>query len=281
METVMRTSVLLLMVLATGLIGTAAVAQTMAASAITQPPSQGMRLELQKPFDTRSPWLLVVTEGAPTKDYGDNDAPGALTFCLQKGPSGSCVPGPVTPTLRTVTPDNPVAWEPHYLLKANMVYPQGPKAAPLLWLVAGSLNAGDGGQVIYTQLIAYDSEHDTFVRVYENRTGSNNNQETRFITGGPLRGSVISAEPQQQPPYGFWMVVSKRLDAGAYRQVLRYASATRYNDGNALAVIDSEMPNILQRLGLWKPGQPIPIPDAADKKPCLKPTLKHAELWCE
>ncbi len=63
--------------------------------------------------------------------------------------------------------------------------------------------------------------------------------------------------------------------------MLRYRSATLYNDGNRLAVIDSEMPNIERRLGLWKPGEPIPTPKlGGNGKPCLKPTLRHTELSC-
>jgi hypothetical protein len=92
---------------------------------------------------------------------------------------------------------------------------------------------------------------------------------------------VITAEPQDHLPYGYWIVVESLTRAGAYRQVLRYRSATLYNDSNPLAVIDSEMPNIERRLGLWKPGQPIPRPSlGGNRKLCLKPTLRHTELWC-
>ena len=276
----MGASMLLLMTLAIGLIGTAAVAQSPAASALSRPPAQGLRLDLQKPFNTRSPWLLIVSEGPPTKDYGDNDAPGALTLCLHKGPSGACLAKPVTPSLRPATPDDPAAWEPHYLRTAKVVYPDGQSAAPLLLLVTGSLHAANGDQIVYTELLAYDSNSDAFARVYENRTGQNNNQETRFITDGPLRGSVISAEPQQRAPYGYWIAVSKQSGGGSYRQVLRFVSATRYGDGNPLAVIDAEMPTIRQRLGLWKPGQPLPTPTDRDK-PCTRATLKRSALWCE
>jgi len=227
MEPTMRALMAFLFVLV-AVVSNAAIAQSPAESSTTQLAAQGMQLDLQKPFKTRSPWRLVVTEGAPTKDYGDNDAPGALTLCLHKGPSGACLAKPVTPSLRPATPDDP----------------------------------------------------DAFARVFENRTGQNNNQETRFITDGPLRGSVISAEPQQSAPFGYWIVVSKRSGGGAYRQVLRFVSATRYGDGNPLAVIDAEMPTIQQRLGLWKPGQPLPTPADRDK-PCTRPTLKHSALWCE
>jgi hypothetical protein len=77
-------------------------------------------------------------------------------------------------------------------------------------------------------------------------------------------------------PYGYWIVVNQLTPADTYRQILRYRSATLYDDGNPLAVIDSEMPNIERRLGLWKRGDPIPTPDHS----CSKPVLRHTELWC-
>ena len=278
----MRNRSTIVMALAVGLMSTTAIAQSPAASSPTvHPTPQSMQLDLEKMFHTRSPWRLVVIEGMPVKDYGENDAPGALTLCLQRGPTGPCLSDPVTPPLRAPTPDYAIAWEPHYLLTAKVVYPQGPKAAPLLLLVTGSLNSGDGDQIVATQLLDYDSGHDEFRRVYRKSTGHNNNQEIRFIADGPLRGSVITAEPQEHPPYGYWIVVNTLSRAGTYRQVLRYRSATRYNDGNTLAVIDSEMPNIERQLGLWKPGEPLPTPSAGDSKPCIKPTLRHSALWCE
>jgi hypothetical protein len=247
-----------------------------------QPTSQNTILDLEKPFHARSPWRLVVTAGAPGKDDFGNDEPGAVSLCLHKGLRGPCVPDPVTPLTRATSPDDPIAWEPHYLLDAKLVYPRGPTAAPLLLLITASQYSGDGDQLVSTQLIAYDSGNDEFRRIYSKETGHNNNQEVRFVTDGPLRGSVISAEPQEHRPFGYWIVVNALSRARTYVQVLRYRSATLYADGNPLAVIDSEMPNIQKRLGLWKPGDPLPVPSSnRDGKRCLKPTLKHSELWCE
>jgi hypothetical protein len=240
-----------------------------------------MTLDLSKLFHTRSAWRFVVTEGPPTQDYGGVDAPGALTLCLHKGSSGPCVSDAVNLPLRKTTADDPIAWEPHYLFAAKVVYPQGPQAAPFLLIVTGSLLSGDSDQIVSTLLITYDVEKDTFRRVFGKSTGHNNNQEMRFITDGPLRGSVITAEPQERLPYGYWIVVNRLTAARVYEQTLRYGSATRYNDGNPLAVIDSEMPNIESRLGLWKAGEPLPTPELAGGKPCHKPTLRHTELWCE
>lgn len=276
----MRNWIGLVATLAAGLTGPAAMAQGPAGTLASRPAPQGTQLDLAKTFHTRSAWRLIVTEGPPVKDFGENDAPGTLTICLHKGPAGPCVSAPVTPPLAP-TPEYQIAWEPHYLLTAKAVYPRGPKAAPFLLIVTGSLNSGDGDQVIATQLVAYDASHDTFRRVYANSTGHNNNQEIRFVSEGPLRGSVITAEPQEHLPYGYWIVVNSLTPAGAYRQVLRYRSATLYNDGNPLPVIDSEMPNIEKRLGVWKPGEPLPTPKHdGNGKPCLKPILRNSELWC-
>lgn len=236
--------------------------------------------DLLNPFHTRSPWRLVVTASAPVKDYNDSDAPGALSLCLQRSASEPCVFDLTTPAAAK-SPDDSPGWEPHYLLDAEVVYPKGPKAAPLLMLVTASFYSGDGDQLITTQLLRYDASHDEFQRVFSQQRGHNNNQEIRFITGGPLRGDVISAKPMQHRPYGFEIVVNALSSAGTYREILRFRSATLYGDGNHLAVIDSEMPTIQRRLGMWKPGQPLPAPATLDGKPCDKPVLKHSELWCD
>ncbi len=185
----MRNRIGLVVTLAAGLTGPAAMAQGSAGRPASRPAPQGTQLELAKAFHTLSPWRLVVIEGPPVKDFGENDAPGALTLCLHKGPAGPCESAPVTPPLRAPTPAYAIAWEPHYLLTAKVVYPRGPKAAPFLLIVTGSLNSGDGDQIVATQLVAYDAGKDAFRRVYDQSTGHNNNQEIRFVTEGPLRGS--------------------------------------------------------------------------------------------
>src|ERR1700744_2516665 len=117
-----RRDVLLILMLVAGLKDLGAAWQGPALSGEVHPKPQGMQLELTKPFHTRSPWHFVVTEGAPTKDYGDVDAPGALTVCLRKGAMGPCVSEPVNLPLRAPSPDYAIAWEPHYLIAAKVVY---------------------------------------------------------------------------------------------------------------------------------------------------------------
>jgi hypothetical protein len=104
----------------------------------------------------------------------------------------------------------------------------------------------------------------------------NNNQEIRYIAKGVLRGSVISADPTSDAPFGFWIIVNRSVASGVYKQVLRYRSATTYGDGNRLAVIDSEMPGIQRRLGLWRVGQPLPLPQSG----CANAHMLHGALWC-
>ena len=262
-----------IVVTAFGLAATCAQAQTPVA------PDSSLRsadtaLDLSAPFHTRSPWQFVVTQGPAETDYGGNPAPGLLTLCLTKQKAGPCVSKPIE-TIRPFDKGS-LDWGPRYLEVAKVVYPQG---TPLLEIVTASMHAGDGGQVVITQLLKYDRGKDAFEQVYVHDTGANNNEETRFVTVGTLKGDVISADPTNKAPYGYWIVVSRFTSAQTYQQVLRYRSATTYNDGNNLAVIDSEMPNIERRLGLWKLGQPLPLP-AHRAKPCEHPALKHMELWC-
>ncbi len=266
--------------LAVGLVGTGAAAQDSAGTPVPYVGAQSVELDLAQSFKARSAWRLVVTEGPVTKDYGGNDAPGALTLCLHKTVAGPCVSAPVTPALGPAPSGGP-RWEPHYLLTAEVVHLRGAKTAPVLLLVTGSLHSGDGDQIVETQLVAYDASQDAFRRVYSGNTGRNNNQEIRFVKDGPLQGSVIAAKPQARQPYGYWIEVNRPTPTGSYHRVLRYQSATRYDDGNPLPVIGSEMPNIERRLGLWKPGQPIPPPGpGGSNKPCPRPRLRRTELWC-
>jgi hypothetical protein len=246
-------------------------------AAAAPPPRPIADLDLAKAFATTSAWRLTVLQGSPGADpyYPEEQVPGAVRLCLKKAGSGPC--DPAVRSMARPPPDMaPDAWEPHYLGVARVVRPRGPAAAPLLLLQTLSLHSGDGDQAIYTQLLAYRQGEDRFVPIYAHMTGRNNNQDTRFMASGPLTGSVISAEPTNDAPFGFWITVHRLTPDYRYAQVLRYRSATRYADGNPLGVIDSEMPNIQQRLGIWKPGQPLPLPAGR----CPKPRLVKMELWC-
>jgi len=250
------------------------------APSVSPPPtsSQIARLDLAQPFQARSAWRLIASQGPPTLDDLGGPVPGPVQLCFKKSQEGPCAsPSPMPPPLDAATHGR---WEPHFLSTAKVVFPRGPDAAPLLLIVTGSLYSGDGDQARATQLFQYDPGTDSFSRVYVRTTGKNNNQEIRFIPSGPLQGAVISAEPTAHAPYGYWITVDRFTPEHGYRQVLRYRSATRYDDGNPLPVIDSETANLERRLGLWRPGSSLPhLID--ETRPCPRPHLKETELSCE
>jgi len=229
-------------------------------------------IDLAKPFGTRSPWRLIATQGPDAESVIGNQEPGAITLCLTRDAGRTCQPG--LGDLLGEGGDDPFV-APHYLVSPVIVHPVPGRA--LLLLQVASVHSGNGNQRVATRLLAYDAEKDGFVTAYAQRTGRNNNEEVRYVAEGPLKGAVIFAEPTSDAPYGYWVSLSKP-DAGLrYRQAFRYRSATRYGDGNPLAVIDAEMPNIQQRLGLWRPGQKLPLPLG---RACPRPHLVKSVLWC-
>jgi hypothetical protein len=252
-----------------------AVGVTAGRAAVSATPTVVADIDLSKPFHARSAWQFVAEQGPPAPDDMGDVTPARVAMCLRRTPGGGCDPAlDALPDHQRPPSDPP--WPPHFLQTAQLVYPRGGAAAPLLLVRTGSELSGDGDQVVATQILAYRPQTDRFERIYEHATGHNNNQEVRFVGSGPLRGDVIAIEPTEKAPFGFWVSVSALSPAYAYRQVLRYRSATHYGDGNPLAVIDSEMPNIEARLGLWRPGAPLPLPSGA----CPKPRLVAMELWC-
>lgn len=120
------------------------------------------------------------------------------------------------------------------------------------------MRSSNGNCGVATALYGYDQRADHFYHAFLNVTGRNNNQSTRFVESGPLRGDVIVDEPTADAPYTYWIEVYRAGALGRYVRVLRYRGHTGYGDGNPMAVVDSEMPEILRRLGLWHPGDPFP-----------------------
>jgi hypothetical protein len=128
-------------------------------------------------------------------------------------------------------------------------------------------------------MFAYDRARDKFYLVFHDIVPRNNNGTTRFVETGSLLGDVVSATPTSSAPYGYFVSVYRRDAADHYARILRYRCKTRYNDGNRLSVVDSDMPEILRRLGLWKPGDPLPVPFAKPDD-CTKLARIRGEEWC-
>ena len=250
---------------------------TVSATAAAAAATQLSDLDLARAFATRTPWRLVVTQDPPVVDpTGEEDrVPGPVHLCLRRERAPACDPS-LSNDMRRSGPRDDFS-DPHELRLAKVVHPRGAAQPPLLVVATGSIRSGDGGQLLLTQVLSYRPEGDRFARVLRTTTGSNNNQETRYIASGGLKGDIISVEPTENAPFVYWVTVNALTPAYTYKQVLRYRSVTRYNGGNALAVIDSEMPNIQRRLGVWRPGEPLPLPE----KGCAKPHLVRTELWCE
>jgi hypothetical protein len=246
-----------------------------AVGATSQGEKQIASVDLAGPFATRSHWRLIVTQGPEIDDpiYGEGKVPGPIRLCLTRDNGRSCTADFHEP-LR-VAPGEDLFADAHVLRDADIVHPQGARGRALLLVRSASLQSANGDAREGTQLLAYDREQDRFVTAFAKVTGRNNNQEIRYVDTGPLRGAVIVAEPTGNAPFGFWITVNRLTPAFTYKQALHFRSATHYGDGNPLAVIDSEMPTIQRRLGLWRTGEPLPAP-----KGCAKPRLVKMALWC-
>jgi len=235
-------------------------------------------IDLSRPFSTHEAWRFIATQGPPLS--GDDTAsggeePGRIQLCLRATPSAPCNPQLLN-ALRTASSAKDDFTQPHYLNAVKIVFPRGRADQPLLFVQTASLHAGNSSQLVLTQVLAYENSQNRFTRIYQYTTGTNNNDEVRYISSGRLKGDIISVVPTENAPYGYWVIVNALTSQYTYKTVLRYRSATHYGDNNPLAVIDSEMPNIEQRLGYWKPGMALPLPSGA----CPRPRLIRMELWC-
>ena len=252
---------------------TLALATVVAAQSITS--SVISNIGLSRPFSTRDAWRFIATQGPPVDGLYDEKEPGQIQLCLRATPSVPCDPQLLNAVDAASSANDRFA-QPHYLNAVRVVYPRGNAGQPLLFVQTASLHAGNGSQLVLTQMLAYENSQNRFIRIYQYTTGTNNNDEVRYISSGRLKGDIISVVPTENAPYGYWVIVNALTLQYTYKTVLRYRSATRYGDSNPLAVIDSEMPNIEQRLGYWKSGMALPLPSG----PCPKPRLIHMELWC-
>jgi len=239
-------------------------------------PNVVSHIDLTEPFGTVTQWTFVVVQDGDQPTPDDSEDQGPIFLCLVKAASPDC----------TLHFDQPVEGEvqrfdaPYHFLVSSVVYAGHNKSSPLLFLKVCGMMGGDGDCAIATALYMYEKGTDRFIRVFLNLTGRNNNQTTRFVESGPLQGDVIVNYPTENAPYTYWVEVYRAGDSGQYGRILRYRGLTHYSDGNPLAVTDSEMPEILRRLGLWKPGDPLPVP-AHMPKGCGAVFMRLGEEWCK
>jgi hypothetical protein len=254
---------------------TAAVFCCVGAAPPTPPAKVIAHIDLSKPFHLPPGASFTATQGPPVLDPATEETvPGSIQLCIRRRPSEACSPD-LNKGL-TLASGADLFSSIHFLDQAEVVFGGERGSRSLLHLQYSSFESSDGGQRRATDMIAYDGAAHHFDVIFHRAVGTNNNEEVRYIRSGPLTGAMISVEPTNDRPFGYWVTVNKLTPDYRYRQVLRYRSATIYGDGNPLAVIDSEMPNILHRLGLWHSGDPLPLPAS----PCPHPHLVKTELWC-
>jgi len=242
-----------------------------------------MQLDLTMPFSTKSQWALVVAK-QPDEDSENEDGAGnrigAVIYCFVKNSNPDCSESMFLAKLKQAGKTFYDGERPFYThFASSVLYPESENSSPLLWIKACTYTNGDGDCGISTFLFAYDQTSDNFRIVFFNVTGRNQNQETRFIEHGLLAGHVIAVYPTGEAPYRYHVEVYKRGAIGDYEQILKYRGKTGYNDGNPLAVIDSQMLETLRRLGLWKTTDALPVPPKMPAA-CTRLVMRKNVEWC-
>jgi hypothetical protein len=236
-----------------------------------------IHMDLTAQFATASQWTLVAVQDIshPKSDM-DFDELHQIFICLVKAATPDCIKDfyPFTQN------DHVIYEQPYHLFANDVVYAGQNKSNPLLMLQMCGELGGNGNCGVVTALYRYDKALDRFNRIFMNQTGRNQNESTRLVESGPLQGDVIENIPTDNAPYRYWVTVYRAGKDGNYAQILRYRSITAYGDLNPLAVIDSDMPEILHRLGLWKPGDALPPPPHLPHV-CHNLYMRNGEEWCK
>jgi len=241
-------------------------------------------LDLTEPFQTKSQWSLVIAKQPDAESLMVNGAGspvGAMSVCFVENNRPDCTEEIFFAKLRDKRVPYRSGERPFYELFAGDIVFAGPeRTRPLVRIQACSVLAANGDCLASLFLFDYDQNIDSFRVSFAKSEGMNNNQEVRFVESGPLLGNVIVAYPTSNAPFTYFIEVYERKSDSDYARVLRYRGKTRYGDGNRLAVIDSEMPEILRRLGLWKTGDPLPAPPRMPRS-CTQLVMRKDVLWCK
>jgi hypothetical protein len=214
--------------------------------------------DLSESFRTKAKWEFVIRQDPPQETGGDT-VPGSLHFCFVNESAQSCFNSPLN-VLGSSQIENPT--------------PTSREPLVVVEVVDGVSLTGSGRS---TLIWAYNFKTDQFDQIFDHTVGHNTNGEIRVITNGPLAGDVVIDTAGQHAPYRYDITIY-RLENSQYREILRYAGNSKYNDGNPLPVIDAEMPEIERRLHFLKPGDPLPTPARTQ---CRKLELRNGIEWCE
>jgi hypothetical protein len=237
------------------------------ASAAGPPPKTDLDYKVISTFDlsgrfhTKTKWVFTVFQAPDgcNPEMGDG-CNGSYEFCFAHLDKSRCteISGAVLVDASIVTPE------------------RGP---PLLVAATHPDVVTPGVGSLYIDFWSYRPNADEFVVAFSNRSNRNNNEETRIIPNGPLSGEIVVSRAPRGAPYHYGITIYRPSKAGKYFQILRFTGKTRYGDGNPLAVIDSEMPEIGRRLHFWKPGDPPPTPPELPSR-CTIVTMRDGIEWC-
>ena len=226
------------------------------------------RIDLTRPFNTQTQWTFVAAILPGSHTDGASEEP------VKGGPLAQCFVHDLRPHCAYTATSSVLNYSiPIELYSAKVVFRGANSTRPVLMIKTGGASGGDGDHYILTELFSYDRQLNEFKSVFSNATGSNNNQRNRFIDEGPLRGDLIVDEPAG---CCYRIAVYRPGASGRYVSILSYRGHTVYGDGNSLSVSDSEMPEILRRLGLWHKGDALPIPHDG-----CTPVMRRGEEWCQ
>lgn len=252
--------------------------------------------DLTATFHTKAKWSLVVT--AEPDDSGISDVVGNLHFCFVRNGKEECpdicLPSGVmlddSPTC--LGPDGRQASVPYNVFQDSVPYNVFRDVSTYQAVGSGKANlvvarvAWTGGASGFPSgpiIWAYHRQSDSFSRIFSAVENPSNNGQVRFITGGPLAGDVILNQLTYSWPYRYEIIVYKLLRSAHYVKVLDYKGNSTEGDGNTLAVIDAEMPEIERRLGFWRRGQTLPeISQDEIPSQCTTPLrLQKGLEWCD
>jgi hypothetical protein len=220
------------------------------------------RTELTQEFATRTRWSLVVTQEPATAE-----APGDLHFCFLHDGRAACPSVAIhfrcdyldrQPACPPATAANDDRLHYNHLGAVAILHPKG-QTTPLLVVSAVGNWVGphtQAGKIVW----AYRRDRDSFEEIFSGSRNVAAEEEVRLVAGGPLSGDILSADLTERSPFPFVITVYRLQRAARYVKTLEYRGRTRYRDGNALLVLDGEMPEIERRLHLRRPGDPLPLP---------------------
>jgi hypothetical protein len=238
------------------------------------------RTELTQSFGTRGNWSLVITQEPP-----EPVASGNLHFCFVHDGRPEC-PSAVIPPCERI--DGKLGCPPpesggfvaayNTFETISIFQPPDSDMTPLLVVRAGGIWGGPGsnfGPIVYR----YRVETDRFEELFADTRKSNTNGEIRLVTTGPLAGDISADNAGgRRHASAYELIVYGLQRPEHYVRILDYFGRTTYADGNRLSVIDGEMPEIQRRLGVWKPGDALPVP--MELPPACRIELRNGVEWC-